>query len=704
MSNVFIKPLQDYKMDSGPVKQYIEQTTLYISKKTGKTLEESKELALKILKKKDTRNPEVTFNHRGDNGDVTEETTTMSNYLEDNLRNNYLVVPSLTAYEDKEKDASLHSAFLSKNIKSRNIDKKKAFQYKQEGNKVLHGRYNTLQKSRKIANNAMSGSYASISTILYNPSAHYSLTSTCRMATSIANAITESMAAGNKHYRNVKLVLNNIIGTIHILDLSLIEKMLIKYNLYRPTVDDVYKSILRSTRLYWNDVQGEKTIKDLLLTLTDIELSAVLYVNDIYHLRVYNDSFMREFIDVLSMRIENNTDKPLEVLENSEEFVLNLVHHICADDIKGKKVNYKDMVNTPELKVLGSTALNINITLAKYEDLLQTFFRNDVMPINVSEIRDMLRRVTVLSDTDSTCASYGEWVEWFLGENLINAKATAVSASVMTIASQVLEHKLRQYSANMNIPTELLDVISYKGEFYWTLFCNTPVAKHYHASVAIQEGNVFAKPDLEIKGVNLINSNSPMFVQKITQDTMKDIHFQLNNNKKVDLLKYLTIGANLEREIISKLMAGDIEILKTSKIKEAAGYKLEAARSPYIHHMFWEEVMLSKYGEIGKPPYTAVKIPTTLKSKRKMNEFVEKITDDGVKIRFREFLTKYSKEVIGTFNIPLIYVGEHGIPDELREAIDINRVVFDALSAFYMVLSTIGFSRKEGMKLLDLGY
>jgi len=158
------------------------------------------------------------------------------------------------------------------------------------------------------------------------------------MATSIANAITESMAAGNKHYRNVKLVLNNIIGTIHISDLSLIEKMLNKYNLYRPTVDDVYKSILRSTRLYWNDVQGEKTIKDLLLTLTDVELSAVLYVNDIYHLRVYNDSFMREFIDVLSMRIENNTDKPLEVLENSEEFVLNLVHHICADDIKGKKV------------------------------------------------------------------------------------------------------------------------------------------------------------------------------------------------------------------------------------------------------------------------------------------------------------------------------------------------------------------------------
>lgn len=703
-NNLFIKNMEDYELDLAPVKQYVNQTATYVQLKTGKTMEESIEIVKTMLKNHDTKNPVVTFNHRGDNGDVFVDTCSLSGYIDDNISKNYLVVPSLTVYEDRSKDKSLHSTYLEKNIANRNVNKKKAFMYKQEGDKVLYGRYNTLQKSMKINNNSLSGAYASISTILYNPSAHYSLTSTTRAATSIANAVTESMVAGNKHFRTPELVFNYILAVCNIINKEEVFSVVEKYSLHIPTTEELYKSIKRSFISYWSNAIMEKKIYDLIDTLDPTFKAAIMYSNDLYHFRTMNPELARDIIGSLASRVEDITDEPLTVLNQSEEFVLNLVHHVCADDIRGMKVNYKDMVGSKVLKVLGSTALNINLTFEKYSDLLKVFFRNDVMPISVSKIRDMLRKVTVLSDTDSTCASYGEWVDWFVGREEISSVATAISASVMSIASQVLEHKLRQYSANMNIPADLRSVISYKGEFFWTLFCNTPVAKHYHANVSIQEGNVFDEPDLEIKGVNLINSNAPMFVQKATKKMMSEIHEVINNNGKLDLHKFITDAANLERIIIDELLKGNIEILKSSKIKEASGYKLGPDKSPYIHHLFWEEVLKDKYGTIGEPPYTAVKIPTTLKSKKKMNDYLEKIKDETIKNNLINFLTKYDKESIGTFNLPLIYVGEHGVPEELIDAIDINRVVFDSLGAMYMILETISFSRKDGMKLMDLGY
>lgn len=703
-NNLFIKDLDAYKMDIDPVKQYLEQTALYVHKQTGKSIEESTEIVKQMLKTKKIKNPIVTFNHRQDNGDVIVESTTLTNYIEDNINNNYLVVPSFTVYESKDKDKSLHATFLEKNIKLRSINKKKAFAYKQEGDKVLAERFNTLQKSMKIKNNSLSGAYASISTILYNPSAHYSLTSTTRTATSIANALTESMVAGNKHFREPELVLNYITSVIKIVDMTEIEYLVNKYNIYLPTSEVLMDSILRSTKHYWNNPNAEAVILKYINKLTPIEKAAVLYTNDLYHLRIYNAELVNTLITNLASKCRGLTTDPLGVLNNSEEFVLNLVHHICTAEIKGMKVNYKDMVGTDKLDVLGSTALNVNLVLEKYKDLLQILFRNDVMPISIGKIREMLRVCTVLSDTDSTVAEYGSFVELILGRNEISDAATAISCAVMTINSQALEHKLRQYSANMNIPVELRSIISYKGEFFWPMFANTPVAKHYHASVMVQEGNVFGETDIEIKGVQMINSNAPMFIQKITKDTIKDIHDTVNNNNKIDLNKYLKIGADMERELIAKLNKGDIEILKTAKVKEAAGYKLGPDRSPYIHYIFWEEVLEHKYGQIDKPPYTAVKIPSTLDSKKKMNDFIDNMPDKHTAERMRSFLTKYNKDNIGTFLLPLIYLGENGIPEELIPAIDINRVVFDAMGAYYMTLSTIGYSVKPDMKLVDLGY
>ena len=703
-NNVFIKELSEYKMDMKPVQEYLRQASLYLHKVTGKNMDECMAIVKKKLSHADIKDPIVKFNHRKENGDMFEDSTTIVNYIKDNIANDYIIVPSMTAYTNSSKERSLHASFLEGNIASRNSDKKKAFQYKQEKNKVMHGRFNTLQKSKKIANNSLSGAYASISTILYNPTAHYSLTSTTRTATSLANAITESMVAGNKHFRTPELVINYITSCLSIIDMNIIENIINKYGLYKPTSDEVFKSIERSTKLYWTDDDNEYKVRKLLDSLTGVERAAILYTNDFYNLRVYNDVLIKNFVKVLSRRVTGLAQDPLKVLDESEGFVINLIHHICAPDIKGKKVNYKDMVGSPELDALGSTALNVNIVLEKYSDLLQAFFRNDVMPVSVAYIRDMVRRVTVLSDTDSTCATYQDWVDWYTGEISFSDEATAVSASVMTVVTQVLEHKLRQYTSNLNVPDHLKSKITYKGEFYWHSMTPMSVAKHYFASVAIQEGNVFSEDDLELKGVNLIASNAPMFVQKKTKELIISINETINSNKKVSLNHYLKEAADLERKILAEVNKGNIDILKTGKIKEASGYKLGPDRSPYLNHIFWETVLSGKYGAIGEPPYATVKLPTKLKTKRDMQLFLDGIKDPVIKDKLITYSKKYNKEYIGTFNLPLVIVGEHGIPDELVPAIDSDRIIFDSLGAIYMALEGLNYFRKENMKLMDLGY
>ena len=703
MSNVFKRDIESYHRMGDPVETYIKHASYTLSKKNGLSIAENANLVKQALKKSNMVNPEITFLETDDNGDKHERKDTLREYIEHIRKDDIVAVPSFTTYVHPSVKKSVHANFLDTNIALRKQDKHDAFKFKQLGDDEKYMYYNTLQKTRKIFNNSLSGAYASKSTILYSPSAHYSLTSTTRVVASIGNAITESIVAGNKQYMSPEVTYNFIVTVMYETNKDVIDAV-DKYNLYIPTVDEVIQVIRRSSDIYWYDSDKFDKIRELLTNATKYELANVVYNNNLWDMKNFNSDIVRDLISGMVNTTLVNLDNPLKFLKESDPGLINLAHHILVEELSGLELNYDKLDKDIVIKI-ASVIYNCEVTLNKYANLIKAFFVTDVLPPTMSHIKDMLRDCIVLSDTDSTCGSYDQWGLWYFGTVRFDNAAVGVSAAIMTINTQVMDHYIKRFAGTMNVDKGHMDVLAMKNEFFWNVFTSTNVSKHYFANIKIQEGNVFKEPDLELKGVHLIASKSNEQIRSFGLKMINKIQDTIIAGEKISLREMGVAVADMERSIINSIKNGDINIYDMEKIKEEDAYKLEAAKSPYLHHMLWEEVFSGKYGPSNQPQYMVLKIPTTLDRKNRLIKYLDSIEDVEIREKLTNFLTKFNKESLGTFRVPLtIAAGDAGIPKEILQIVDMKRVVLTSLNMLYIILTSIGLYRKEDLLLSEIGY
>jgi len=734
--NLFKRDLKDYKYTMDVVGNYSEQLRKYISNKFGYSNEDSRSILREVVSSSKPVDPMVTFNHRDSSGDMHVDDIPLTKYIKDVKDSNEVLVPSFTAYTHPSSTKSLHAEFLGINIAKRKVEKKEAFKAKQLGDNDKYIYFNTLQKTRKIFNNSLSGSYASKSTILYNPTAHYTLTSMTRAVASIGNSVSESIVAGNKQLKDSEAMMNLVVATVASIDTVKVGIVMERYGLHVPSSDEVMDMLLYSSRKYFKDESKESIVKEYLDSCSGIELAAVMYTNDLYHTRKYNDKFIRKFIGDMSLRMTGGSSEPVKVIQGMDEDILNLVHHICASDIAGKNIVYGTLKNNEDtmfdvwyseyvkncedkgldimersdydkehyviVDAIASTALHVRDSLRKYKMLIEVFYNSDVLPIGIVHIREMLRDVITLSDTDSTTSAYDEWVEWYFGKVYVSDETIALAASIMFINTQLIDHNIKVFARNMNIEDKLMGLLAMKNEFFWISFTVANVSKHYYASTYIQEGNVYADIDLEIKGVHLISSAGYQDIVKAAHGMMDEINHKLLKNETIDVVEYIERVVSYEKYMLDKLNSGNINVFKSDKIKEAEAYKLDdKSKTPYIHHVLWEEVFKSTYGDAGLPTYNVIKIPTKLTSKKKLADYVASIENDTIRENLSKFLVKYKKEALGTFRIPLS-IAVNGLPKEIVSSIDKYRMVVDSLNVMYIILETLGVYRKPDMLFSEM--
>lgn len=700
----FTKENKEYSMQMDPVKAYLEQSTNMVMRKYKLPKEEAGTLVKEAILDKGPHDPVVKHYERDDKLDRHKKKSKLSRYISKVKKDNDILVPSFTVYTDPKKRKSLHSNFVLHNLKERKVAKSEAFKAKTEGDTERYNSFNTLQKTKKIFNNSLSGAYSSKSTILVNPSAHYSLTSITRSVASIGNSVTESMVMGNRHYMNPETVMNHLTAIVTKVDTVHMEDMCRRWLLVIPTVDDVMDMVTWSSDYYWRSEHELEAIREYVETFSPGDRAAVVYNNDLWHLKKLNPKFMKSFLGNLHKLIKYDGDDADKVIKEAYDYEENLARHIAAPHIKGKKIDYKEQKDSDEVKYIAGTCLNIRKVFDKFFEPIRTFFVTEVLPVSIAYVREMLRRVIVLSDTDSTCATYQFWIEWFYGDFVFTSEATALAATIMTINTQAIEHNLKQLEANMNVPLSNRGMLAMKPEFYWYSFTPMTVSKHYYADTAIQEGIVFQETEREVKGVNLVAGNIPREYKVIHNEMMDEIQTCVREHKKIDLESMIIRVADIEREILERIAKGDIGILKMDKIKVASAYKLDETRSPYIHYLLWKEVFEPKYGKVDPPQYTAVKFNTTLDSENRMKAYLNGLEDQALAERFRVFLKKYGKKAFGTFRLNYMHVSEKGVPKEILNAVNIKKIVSDACRPHYMVLESIGFFKKPNMSLVDMGY
>lgn len=701
--NIFTKKTEEYTRDIAPVEEYIKQTSTLVSRKLNIPLDDAIKKVKKIINSKDIKNPFVTYNYRDDNGDVTSQKEKLSDYIKDAVNNNEVMVPSFTTYLHPDTKKSLHGEFMKYNADRRSKFKKEAFKCKQAGDMDNFNLNNVMQKTMKIANNSLSGAYASKGTILYNPSAHYTLTSITRCVSSVGNALSESLIAGNKHFKDPQSVLNYIAAVISNIDMKQVRLCIDKYSLYIPLPEQIFEEFKNCWKWYWDNPDYDKLILDTLLSLTEEDRVALMYVNDLWHMKMFNEPFVRQMVTNLKELKTGITDDAT-ILTRAPEGIDILVKIICSEHIKNDNRSLTDLKGNPLGDLIGSTCANVIQYMKYYKLLFRTFFCTNIMPIDIAYIKEMFRDVIVLSDTDSTCATYERWVEWYTGEPKVNHLGISVTAVIMTITSLVIDHYLKVLSRNINVSKDRMDLLKMKNEFFWPVFTTANKNKHYFASTSIQEGNFYREPELEMKGVHIIASAADGDITGKVHDMIKDINNKLSNNEKLSLNHYCSLVANLEREVIRRIKDGDVSIFKKDKIKDAKSYKQEAELSPYINHILWQTVYAEKYGDAPPPAYTVIKVPTILDTKTKMNVYLENLKDQDISSKLKEFLVKYKKDTLMTLRPPVAIVSDKGLPEEYLEIIDYNRVINDNLNSAYIILESIGYYKKGNVLLSQEGF
>lgn len=709
-TNPFVLEKDEYVRDIAFLKHYVQDSAKYLSTMTGDTIEKCTAFVKDALKPGgifEFKDPTIKYLERIDYNDRVEKEGTLLSYLAESVKNEELIAPTFTTYINPKVKKSILVDFVDENIAIRSKAKKEMFTAKMAGLVDLELFKNSEQSNAKIANNAISGAHVSSSTILYNKTAHSTLTSNCRATSGYGNANNEKLLSGNRHYYHPSIVINNIISIANRTDLVKLEKVMQQYQLHYPTTAEAMKCVLYSSRMYWNSTKQEKVIIELLEKLPPIERAAFVYVGDLFHIAMYNDQMMRDFIGELSKPTYGTHNDSMNIVHGLREEYVSLAIQLLPDQMKGvdwKKLNLKvdPRAEQPELEEeriekdriklghLANTMLHIDSVVLDYRLFIEALLVTSNMPASLAFFPTSIRRSALTSDTDSTIFTVQDWVSWKTGRLMVDAESNAVAASLVFLAAESITHILANMSANFGIASNRIHVVGMKNEYTFDVFVPTQVGKHYYAYIGCQEGNLRIEYEMEIKGVHLKSSNVPAEIMKKAVAMMQDIMETAAQGKKISIAEKLAEVAEIEKGIISSILAGKSTYLRSQQIQSAESYVKDEEHSPYAHYLFWDKIFSQKYGKVDKPPYSVFKVPVFLPNSKAIQRWLVGIKDDFIRTQLTKYFADSGRKTISTLMLPQQRVAVHGVPEEVIQVLDIRRTILDSTMVFYLILETLG--------------
>ncbi len=700
----------NYSNDFDPIYNYMENTIVTLMQLKNISREDATKIVNIAIDKKVSRDPLVGHWYRPDMEDKNYSEIPMSKYISNAKTENRIIVPSFTTYLNHNAALSPYSGFADNQMKDRSIEKDKMYTALARGDYEMVTYHDVLQAGAKRLNNSLSGAFGSLGKSIYNLSSHSSLTSTIRGVVSIGNGITESIVAGNRVYSTPQIIIEHIMAIIRYFKDKDIRAIIEEYLLIYPNKSDLINIIKRSSSFYFasEEIDNNKTLHTLLDSLTPEQMAAFAYHNDLYHMRVLNPVILRRMLsDISSVGIERSKDLVTDI-KKMPSSILNVTYHILADECRGMARDDLSKNDSKLLSLILGTARNVSRKLLRYKDLIGMFFITNVLPPNLTDIRHMARRCVVLSDTDSTCTTYEEWAIDRFGDNLFGKAPLAYISIVMLITTETVDHYLKQFSTNLNIPEEYRGDIRMKNEYTWEVMVPAKNSKHYFALTTIKESIVLADKLSEIKGKRFIAGKSNAHIRDVAhKDMMRILMGEFVSGNKIDIGKYIKIVADIEREIEHSILnnVGPERFLQQERIKNPSDYAdTNPINSNYFYHMLWNNVFKIKYGDVDTPYYYGRKFPLITENPSIMKEYFNNNSNNPIVYEMGKFLRLNNKKRLGTIIIDSNKIGEIGIPEEILHIIDINKVIKSNCEVLYLILETLGFFKPSNVPLKDLGY
>lgn len=667
----FLTP--DYKSERNILKTACEHHSYYLSKVLDVPEKEAYDNLTAFIKAHPDRfkSKKAKILVKDQHGDRQIKIIPLSSVFQQVKEKNYIFSPSLVAYKNSSEEESINSIATREFIKNRSFYKNKKKDAERAECKSDIDKYNALQNAFKIFNNSQSGAFSVDGTPINCPTAHTSLTGTCRCLTSIANLLNEQLIAGNRLYRKPEYVIQAIVARIKSTDLKELESAMEKYNIRYPSPDDLMDVVVRNSKNYWESEHYMSIIREFVESLEPIAIASAVYVLDFIELYRHNESFMREFFN-------DWVNIPSDYTERSE---------LTDEDKKTLAVAKLPVGSNKEtLERLNHYHEAIE---AKYADFITVFLRSQIPSTALYDVIHQTKKAGQISDTDSSVITMSMVIDKFTDNSLVGMRLAAV---ITYFIRMILMDQHYQLSTNMNVAEFNRRILDMKNEFYFSGLVTTLMSKHYFAEIKMCEGFLLPKPDKLIKGVHLRNSKVAKSIRDAAEKLMMNILHALGERELLDAAVILKEIGDLEREVMEDIRNGNWTWLQRENINSKMSYAKPMSAN-YLHFELWEDVFAPKYGKAPPLPYTGMKIGVNIENKTAMKKWLEEMPDQELAERMRLFCEKTGREKFTNLILPMERLSTmNNIPQEVKDVLNYREAIKQNFKCVYATLEGGGIN------------
>jgi hypothetical protein len=690
MENPFFYDENGYGRTLDMTKEAVQDYTLFLMRMRGISQQEALQFVLDTVSpggKYGMVDPDCLVLTQRTEGNREKEVIKFSQYFNDIKENNLIITPVWANCYPRETRSSVLSDFAVENGKLRKKQKKQMSIAQAHGRKDEAELHDKRQTNTKLDNNSLSGTQASKFNPFYNPIAHPSLTTTCRCASGSANANNERFLAGNFHYYDCDIAIENIVSIVRNSDRKAIEQVMVKYKLHYPTPEEVWANVSKCLHRYTFDPEKELTILELITGLTPLERACYMYSNNLYSLRELNPEFVRDFLDSLC----ELASEPVETMEEAKAIIASMDNNTvawitaqCTEFLNGEAI-YVALEKGNELgyRLTAATTKLMLQRIQSYADLIKALWRTENQPAGVYAFPSAIREVGVLSDTDSTVFTCQEWVQWRFGNMEINPISTRLANTLIYLVTQITVHLMAMCSGNIGVAKEHMYVMEMKNEYMFLILSLTSMGKNYYGYMTMREGVPINPPKLELKGPVMRDASAPEMIVQRVERMMCGIMDKLLRNEKISIRLVLDDIISLENEIVESMKRGDPDFLTRVKVKPHVAVTKQS-------YDMWEEVFAQSYGHCPEPPYVGVRVPLATKNKTLLNDWIDSWEDKGLQQRFRDWIVRNDKKTISNLTIPLPVIEASGLPDIFIQGMDIRRLISTLVRSYYALMESYG--------------
>lgn len=604
------------------------------------------------------------------------------NHTKDDIRS-----PSGATFIKPEISQSVFAGYIIGEQKSRGVFKNREVLADAEGDDAAASLFHRTQLNIKIGINAISG--VMLANVAYRSSIHYNaITGAARFGTMTGYAFAERCVASNFYFASVDLAINWIVNLMRVYPSDKhIQSILDRYKL-KPATNELVKQVYCDAVNAYSKFVDTSALTKLISSLSSNQLSFVFYSHSLSRI-IWENPSMRHVVD--DMVDINNVPEYNGDIGTTAELSDNTVFIFACTLLSEKMIMPGgggiplDKIDTdhPVLcKQLIALYFAIEGKLNRLTPLINTFLNIAVLPSNTIGHKNMMRKTTVLSDTDSIILTLIQWTEWYTGSTDISSKSKAMSGFIIMILSKCFAHMFTILLVRMGVPDEHMRRLSMKNEFTFTSLLRTTIAKHYASLITMREGQIMDPPRLELKGRNFVSST----LCKETLTGIKELilyvlHAPIDKYQ-LSFKSLITKAIEFEQKIVISVDRGETTYLETAPIKPRQEYKTPLSAS-FLYSLLWDIVFKGIYDPLILPQKCRV-VPITELTIKNYEGKVPEVLHRG----FSTFFNKFPAKKISRMFIPL----ELPIPPEIATLLDKEKVITFNCYALQLVMKSFNIT------------